>query len=68
MHHEPDEYFGFITLAMAMFALPEALYLVLDPARSKTDTGGGEVKDLRITRDEAKAIAPSSLDNPYKAF
>ena len=26
--------FGFITLAMAMFALPEALYLVLKPSRS----------------------------------
>ena len=26
--------FGFITLAMAMFALPEAMYLVLEPGRS----------------------------------
>lgn len=50
--------FGFITLAMAMFALPEALYLVLDPNRSKTDGGDGEIKDLRITKDEAKAITP----------
>jgi len=50
--------FGFITLAMAMFALPEALYLVLDPARSNTENGGGEIKDLRITRAEAKQIAP----------
>ena len=51
--------FGFITLAMAMFALPEALYLVLDPNRSKTGDGGsGEIKDLRITRDEARRIAP----------
>ncbi|GGH32987.1 putative tricarboxylic transport membrane protein [Cribrihabitans marinus] len=49
--------FGFITLAMAMFALPEAMYLVLDPGRSKTE-GSGEIKDLRITRDEARAIAP----------
>ena len=49
--------FGFITLAMAMFALPEALYLVLDPARSNNEAGG-EIKDLRITRDEAKQIAP----------
>ena len=49
--------FGFITLAMAMFALPEALYLVLDPARSRSDTSA-EIKDLRITRSEAKAIAP----------
>ncbi len=48
---------GFITLAMAMFALPEAMYLVLDPRRSKND-GGGEIKDLRITRAEARSIAP----------
>ncbi len=50
--------FGFITLAMAMFALPEALYLVLDPSRSAEKKGGGEIKDLRITREEAKKIAP----------
>ncbi|NIZ61548.1 tripartite tricarboxylate transporter TctA [Sedimentitalea sp. CY04] len=50
--------FGFITLAMAMFALPEALYLVLDPSRSNTEGGGGEIKDLRITKEEAKEIAP----------
>lgn len=50
--------FGFITLAMAMFALPEAMYLVLDPKRSSDEAGGGEIKDLRITREEAKKIAP----------
>ncbi|MGI3183516.1 tripartite tricarboxylate transporter permease [Nioella aestuarii] len=52
--------FGFITLAMAMFALPEAMYLVLNPARSKSADGSssGEIKDLRITREEARKIAP----------
>lgn len=50
--------FGFITLAMAMFALPEAIYLVLDPKRSRQDGDGGEIKDLRITREEARKIAP----------
>ena len=50
--------FGFITLAMAMFALPEALYLALDPSRSTAKGGGGEIKDLRITAQEARAIAP----------
>jgi len=51
--------FGFVTLAMAMFALPEAIYLVLDPTRSKTgDDNSGEIKDLRISRDEARKIAP----------
>ncbi len=48
--------FGFITLAMAMFALPEALFLVLKPKNLTTD--GGTIKDLRIARSEAKAIIP----------
>ena len=50
--------FSFITLAMAMFALPEALYLVLDPSRSSSEKGSNEIKDLRITKAEAKQIAP----------
>ncbi len=50
--------FSFITLAMAMFALPEAIFLVLDPKRSETGDGSSEIKDLRITRDEARRIAP----------
>ena len=49
---------GFITLAMALFALPEALNLVLDPARGRLPGKRGEIKDLRITRAEAKKIAP----------
>ncbi len=49
---------SFITLAMALFALPEALYLVLDPRRSNTGAAGGEIKDLRITKAEARQIAP----------
>jgi putative tricarboxylic transport membrane protein len=48
---------GFVTLAMAMFALPEALFLVLNPAASETGKSE-EIKDLRITRAEAKSIAP----------
>ena len=48
--------FGFITLAMAMFALPEAIYLVLKPKNLGDD--GGEINDLRIKWDEARAIAP----------
>ena len=47
---------GFITLAMAMFALPEALYLVLKPPRDNSSSG--EIKDLRITTREGLAIAP----------
>lgn len=48
--------FGFITLAMAMFALPEALFLVLKPKTA--GSAEDEIKDLRITRAEARAIAP----------
>lgn len=48
--------FGFVTLAMAMFALPEAVFLVLKP--KNMGDSGGEIKDLRITRAEARAIAP----------
>ena len=50
--------FSFITLAMALFALPEALYLVLDPKRGQSDRDNKAIKDLRITREEAKKIAP----------
>ena len=50
--------FSFITLAMAMFALPEAIFLVLNPARSAEGSGNGKIENLRITRDEARKIAP----------
>lgn len=50
--------FSFITLAMAMFALPEAIYIVLDPKRSSEEAGGGKITGLRITKAEARTIAP----------
>jgi putative tricarboxylic transport membrane protein len=50
--------FSFVTLAMALFALPEALYLVLDPKRGASSGASEAIKDLRITRDEAKKIMP----------
>ncbi len=50
---------GFITLAMAMFALPEALFLILDPSRSKSSSEQQQaIKNLRISKQEAKSIAP----------
>jgi putative tricarboxylic transport membrane protein len=49
--------FSFITLAMAMFALPEALFLVMNPARA-AQGDNGRITDLRISRAEARAIAP----------
>ena len=50
--------FSFITLAMALFALPEALMLVLDPSRGAQSSTSSEIKNLRITMSEAKKIAP----------
>ncbi|WP_306044923.1 tripartite tricarboxylate transporter permease [Nioella sp. MMSF_3534] len=49
--------FSFITLAMAMFALPEALFLVMNPARAAQGESG-KITGLRISRSEAKAITP----------
>ncbi len=51
---------SFITLAMAMFALPEALFLVLNPARgaNSEDGASNKITGLRFSREEAKAMAP----------
>ncbi|NNF80429.1 MAG: tripartite tricarboxylate transporter permease, partial [Rhizobiales bacterium] len=59
---------SFITLAMALFALPEALYLVFDPARSAAGRTDGEIKDLRITKEEAKQIAPVICRQSIQGF
>ena len=60
---------GFITLAMAMFAIPETLFLVLDPSRSeKSGDGSSEIKDLRITREEAKQITPVIARQSIQGF
>ncbi len=60
---------GFITLAMAMFALPEALYLVLDPTRSNTGGSGDDaIKNLRISRQEAKQITPVVTRQSIQGF
>lgn len=48
----------FITLIMGLFAIPEAFMLILDKARSKATQSNAEIKDLKITKDEAKRIAP----------
>ena len=51
---------SFITLAMAMFALPEAIFLVLNPARSSQGEGGGsgKITNLRFTREEGRSMIP----------
>jgi putative tricarboxylic transport membrane protein len=50
---------GFVTLAMALFALPEALFLVIDRKRGgEPGSDSLKIKDLRITLEEARTIAP----------
>ncbi len=60
---------GFITLAMAMFAIPETLFLVLDPRRSgKASQKDSEIKNLRITKEEAKKITPVVFRQSIQGF
>ncbi|MEM9797225.1 MAG: tripartite tricarboxylate transporter permease [Pseudomonadota bacterium] len=49
---------SFITLAMAMFALPEALFLVLNPLRGSSGGSGGKIENLRFSREEGRAMVP----------
>ena len=48
----------FVTLVMGLFALPEALFLVLDEKRSKAMANNNKIENLRISKDEAKEITP----------
>ena len=53
--------FSFITLAMAMFALPEAMFLVLNPRRADTPeekSKEGKITGLRFSRAEGRAMLP----------
>ncbi|WP_415919893.1 tripartite tricarboxylate transporter permease [Tateyamaria sp. SN6-1] len=50
---------SFITLAMAMFALPEALFLVLNPMRGASGEGSSnKITNLRFSRQEGKSMIP----------
>ena len=60
--------FSFITLAMALFALPEALYLVLDPSRGAQSSTSSEIKNLRISKAEAIKIAPVIARQSVQGF
>jgi len=60
--------FSFVTLAMALFALPEAMMLVLDPKRGSAGGAGGKITDLRITRAEAWTIAPVIARQSIQGF
>lgn len=59
---------SFITLAMALFALPEALYLIFDPKKSDSANSAESIKDLRITKEEAKKIAPVIARQSIQGF
>lgn len=48
----------FVTLVMGLFALPEAIFLILDKSRSKAMANNNKIENLRISKDEAKEIAP----------
>lgn len=48
----------FVTLVMGLFALPEAIFLVLDRRRSDAMANNNKIENLRISRAEAKEIAP----------
>ncbi len=57
---------GFITLAMALFALPEAIHLVLKPLHNSPQNR--DIKELRITRKEARTIAPVIARQSLQGF
>ncbi len=60
---------SFITLAMAIFALPEAFHMVLDPRRSeRSNDNAGKIKSLAITAEEAKKIAPVVARQSIQGF
>ena len=48
----------FVTLVMGLFAIPEAIFLILDPAKSKIQQANNKISNLRITKAEMKAIFP----------
>ena len=51
---------NFVTLAMGLFAVPEAFFLAIDKIRGKKSSSkkSQEISNLRINRKEAKAILP----------
>ena len=48
----------FVTLVMGLFALPEAIFLILDKKRSQAMANNNKIENLRITKEEAREIAP----------
>ena len=60
--------FSFITLAMALFAVPEAMYLVLRPKSDADARSKAKITDLRITASEARQIAPVVARQSIQGF
>ena len=58
---------SFITLAMALFALPEALNLILKPESAQQDKNQ-DIKNLRVTRAEVGTIAPVVARQSVQGF
>lgn len=58
---------SFITLAMALFALPEALNLILKPESAQQDKNQ-DIKNLRVTRAEVGTIAPVVTRQSVQGF
>lgn len=60
---------GFVTLAMALFALPEALFMVIDRKRGgQPGSAAQKITDLRITAKEARLIAPVIARQSLQGF
>ncbi len=60
---------SFITLAMAMFALPEAMFLVLNPQRgASAGSDSNKITNLRFSREEGRAIAPVIARQSVQGF
>ncbi len=81
LHNAPRFTFGiqdlqsgiqFVTLVMGLFALSEALLLVFDPSRAfsgkKGGSESGKITNLRISRAEAKTIAPVIIRQSLVGF
>ncbi|NKB78013.1 MAG: tripartite tricarboxylate transporter permease [Gammaproteobacteria bacterium] len=59
---------SFITLAMAMFALPEVFHMVLDPSRGLQGESNKQIKNLSVTKNEVKKIAPVVARQSLQGF
>ena len=60
---------GFITLAMAIFAIPETLFLVLQPSRfNRPKEGSAKAPKSRLTKRDFRQIAPVISRQSFMGF